>query len=59
LRIVEATTLQAFYIFSEGRKDENTEPANYPIERKAMLKLWSDHVKTNGVIVYAAGPFEK
>jgi arylsulfatase len=33
--------------------------AKYPEKRDAMLKLWDDYVKQNGVIVSEAGPFAK
>jgi hypothetical protein len=29
----------------------------HPDKRKAMLRLWDDYVKTNGVILDDAGPF--
>lgn len=31
----------------------------HPEKREAMLKLWDEYVKTNGVIVSEAGPFLK
>jgi hypothetical protein len=31
----------------------------HPEKRKAMLKLWDEYVKTNGVIADDAGPFVK
>lgn len=33
--------------------------AKYPEKRDAMLKLWDEYVKRNGVIVSEAGPFAK
>jgi arylsulfatase A-like enzyme len=33
--------------------------ATHPEKRQAMLKLWDEYVKTNGVIVSDAGPFAK
>lgn len=33
--------------------------AKHPERREAMLKLWNEYVKTNGVIVSDAGPFAK
>lgn len=33
--------------------------AKYPEKRKALLKLWDEYVKTNGVIVSDAGPYAK
>lgn len=31
--------------------------AKYPDKRKALLKLWDEYVKRNGVIVSEAGPY--
>jgi len=31
--------------------------AKYPDKREALLKLWDEYVKRNGVVVSDAGPY--